>query len=108
LIDYIVNTHHAYLRKELPKLSEYTFKILKVHGKQYEELFRVHRPFNNLRTEMEEHFVNQEEFVFPLVKNYEKTKDFDIKYSIINLINELESDLFQHIHLENNILFINI
>lgn len=149
LIDYVVNTHHAYLREELPKISEYVFKILKVHGKSHEELFKVHRLFNNLRIELEEHLVKEEEFVFPKIKQYERERNDDVKNQLLNLINELEQehtgagdiimelrevtdhysipkdacrtfemtyrklkevelDLFQHIHLENNILFKNL
>jgi len=43
LIDYIINTHHVFLRKTLPRLSELTTKILRVHGSNHESLFRVHK-----------------------------------------------------------------
>ncbi len=148
LIDFIVSTHHAYLKEELPRISEYLFKILKVHGTTHEELFRVHRLYNNLRTELEGHLVKEEEFLFPLVKQLKETHNPDIRERQLKLIADLESehtgagdilkelreitdhyqvpegacktfeityeklkelelDLFQHIHLENNILFLN-
>lgn len=149
LIEHIINTHHRYLREELPRISDYMFKILKVHGKGHEELFRIHKLYNTLRTELEEHLVKEEEYIFPLIKEYEITNDKKLKEDIINGINELEEehtsagdvikelreltnhyiapkdgcntydttfrklmelekDLFQHIHLENNILFKNL
>jgi len=149
LIDHVLSTHHAFLRDELPKLSDYTFKIMKVHGKNHIELFKVHRLFNNLITELEEHLVKEEEFVFPLIKQYKETKTPELKDEIMKLVNELEHehvgagdilkelreltnhysvpedacktfeitynklkevemDLFNHIHLENNILFKNL
>lgn len=148
LIDYVVNNHHAYLNVELPKISTLLLKILAVHGKKHEELFKVHRLFNNLRTELEEHLVKEEEFLFPLIIQYEKGKDEKVRTSALEYILqieqehtgagdiikelreitdhyntpkdvcgtfeltykkllELEVDLFQHIHLENNILFEN-
>lgn len=148
LIEYVVNTHHAYLNIELPKISELVLKILNVHGKKHEELFKVHKLFNNLRTELEGHLVKEEEFLFPLIIKYEREKDEKIKSTALKFIDdleqehtgagdilkelreitdhynapkdacatfeftykklcELESDLFQHIHLENNILFNN-
>ena len=148
LIEYVVNNHHAYLNVELPKISKLLLKILSVHGKNHEELFKVHRLFNNLRTELEEHLVKEEEFLFPLIIQYEKGKDKKVRSSALKLISELEQehsgagdiikelreitdhyttpkdgcgtfelayknllelevDLFQHIHLENNILFEN-
>lgn len=147
LIDYIVNTHHAYLREEFPRLTEYLFKILKVHGKNHEELFKVHRLYNHLRTELEEHLVKEEEYLFPLIKQLEIEKSQEAREALSKLIKEMEDehtgagdilkelrevthhysvpeggcktyeityhklkelelDLFQHIHLENNILFL--
>lgn len=148
LIEYIINTHHSYLREKLPQLSDYVFKIMKVHGHHHEELFKVHKLFNNLRTELEGHLVKEEELVFPLIKAYEKANDSEMREKALKLIQELEeehtgagdiikelrevtdhyhipedacrtfevtykelqaleADLFQHIHLENNILFTN-
>lgn len=149
LVDHIVNTHHTYLNEVLPKLSEYTFKIMKVHGRNHSELFQVHRLFNNLRIELEEHMVKEEELLFPLIKKYdeENSKETrkEVKKIIIELekentnaadilkeireqthqyslpedscktfaatyknLQEIELDLLQHIHLENNMLFKNV
>lgn len=146
LVDYIVDKHHAYLNEELPKLSELTLKILKVHGESHEELFKVHKLFNTLRIELEEHLIKEEDVLFPAIKKYEVEKTSDNREKMINLLNELEQehtgagdiikelrevtnhyivpegacrtyeltykklrelelDTFQHIHLENNILF---
>lgn len=149
LVDYIVNKHHAYLNKELPIISELVLKILKVHGENHQELFKIHKLFNTLRIELEEHLIKEEQLVFPMIKEYQENKTTDNRENIINLINELESehtgagdiikelravtnhyivpadvcktfeltykrlmelekDTFEHIHLENNILFKNI
>lgn len=149
LIDYVVNNHHSFLNKELPIISELVLKILKVHGESHEELFKIHKLFNTLRIELEEHLVKEEQLVFPMIKKYEKDRTESNREKLINLINELESehtgagdiikelrevtnhyivpedvcrtfeltykklmdlekDTFEHIHLENNILFQNI
>lgn len=146
LIDYIVNTHHVYVKKELPELSELTTKILRVHGLQHEELFQVHKLFHQLKTELDQHLIKEEELLFPLIKEYDKaptserllrinkvmnetesehetagdiikelrkiTSEYVIPEDVCTSYNltyhklqEFESDLFQHIHLENNILF---
>ena len=33
LADYIVNTHHSYVRKSLPDIMAYAEKVMKVHGR---------------------------------------------------------------------------
>lgn len=147
LIDHIVNTHHAYLNQELPRLSENVTKILRVHGVHHGAvLSKVHKLFHSLKMDLEQHLIKEEEILFPLIKEYEKnptdsllpkiretiqdienehTAAGDILKEIRSIteqyvtpadacttfrstyqrLEELESDLFQHIHLENNILF---
>ena len=146
LIDYVVKTHHAYMHKELPQLSELITTILRVHGANHEELEKVYKLFHTLRTELDEHLIKEEVTLFPLIKEYEKaptdalldkalkiikdlesehtgagdilkeirkiTLDYTIPQDVCNTfkftytkLGEMENDLFQHIHLENNILF---
>ena len=146
LIDYIENTHHVYVKKSLPELSELTIKIMRVHGANHEVLFRVHKLFSVLKTELEQHLIKEEESLFPLIRQYGSnpssellarinkvigelegehegagnilkelrkiTEDYDVPkdgcntyFATFDKIKELEADLFQHIHLENNILF---
>jgi len=58
LIDYIINTHHVFLRKTLPRLSELTTKILRVHG-------------YSLKAELEQHLIKEEEILFPVIREYD-------------------------------------
>jgi regulator of cell morphogenesis and NO signaling len=145
LIDHIVSTHHLYLQRELPQISEFTNKILRVHGAKHGELAKVHKLFHILKMELEQHLIKEEEILFPLIKEYEKNPSAQSLEKIKNVTNdieaeheqagdiikelrkitnqfqypadactsfkiayqkleEMESDLFQHIHLENNIL----
>lgn len=147
LIDHIVETHHAYLQGELPLLSEYVTKILRVHGANHGEvLSKLHRLYHNLKLELDQYLVKEEQIIFPLIKQYEAQQDAGLREKAARVIGELESehstagdllkemravtdqytlpdgacrtymltfqklqelesDLFQHIHLENNILF---
>lgn len=146
LIDHVVNTHHAYLNQELPKLSELTKKIYRVHGEGHHELSTVYKLFHTLKMELEEHLIKEEEIVFPLIKEYEENASAETLEKALKTIQELESehegagdilkelrkitnnyevpedgcgsytltfrglellesDIFQHIHLENNIMF---
>src|SRR5688572_29663174 len=43
LADYIVNTHHTYVKKTLPELRAYAEKVARVHGDVHPELLSIHR-----------------------------------------------------------------
>jgi regulator of cell morphogenesis and NO signaling len=147
LIDHVVAEHHDYLQKELPLLSEFVSKILRVHGPNHgEELSQLHQLFHLMKTELDQHLIAEEQTVFPLIKAYELNPTLTLRKELSNAIVkleddhsgvgdflkgmravtldyalppeacrtytltfqklvDLEADVFQHIHLENNILF---
>ncbi|TDO94416.1 regulator of cell morphogenesis and NO signaling [Halanaerobium saccharolyticum] len=147
LIEYIIDNHHAFLQQTLPQLSELTTKVLRAHRQKHGEVLKkVHRLFNILKMELEEHLIKEEEEIFPLIKEYSQAKENADRKETLNgileleaehdtagdiikelreitadyrlpedacnsykltyqLLQDLEADLFQHIHLENNILF---
>ncbi|MCD2347774.1 iron-sulfur cluster repair di-iron protein [Clostridium guangxiense] len=92
LIEHVINTHHAYLNETLPRLSELTTKILRVHGANHSELIKVHKLFHSLKMEFEQHLIKEEEIVFPLIIEYEKTGDEDILINATQKITELEEE----------------
>jgi iron-sulfur cluster repair di-iron protein len=146
LVDHIVNVHHGYLYENLPKISELTTKILRVHGGHHPELSKVHKLFHTVKMELEAHLIEEETIQYPAIKEYLRSNsevDLDKAINIINQLQdehigagdilkelrsvtndfkapsdgcstykltyakleEMESDIFQHIHLESNILF---
>lgn len=92
LIEHVVNTHHAYLNETLPRLSELTTKILRVHGANHSELTKVHKLLHSLKMELEQHLIKEEEIVFPLIIEYEKTGDEDTLKNVNQKIKELEEE----------------
>lgn len=68
LADYIVNTHHSYVRKNLPDIKAYASKVMKVHGAQHPELLRIHRLVEEMYAELSAHLVKEEKVLFPYVK----------------------------------------
>ena len=69
LSDYIVNTHHRYVTKTLPELVFYTGKIASVHGSRHGELFRIADLFSEVNRELLQHLKNEEEVLFPALKD---------------------------------------
>ena len=69
LADYIVNTHHSYVKKTLPDLRAYSSKVAKVHGDQHPELATINNLVQEIADEMTEHMEKEESLVFPFVKH---------------------------------------
>lgn len=147
LLEFVENTHHAFMKKELPVTEEMLLKIFKVHYEHGKELLtEMYRLFMLLNLDINIHLIKEEEDLFPAIKEYEKTKDKDKLKEVIKMMEDtedehdaagdilkslrkltnnytvpdygcttfkivydkiqaIESDLFHHIHLENNILF---
>ncbi len=149
LADYIVNTHHSYIRQVMPDLKGYASKVLKVHGAAHPELAAVHNIVSDICEELTSHMIKEERVLFPYIKelenrkgeiqreqlgtvknpinlmemehelvgekleelravtnNYKLPDDACASYKLLfAMLQEFESDMFIHIHLENNILF---
>lgn len=69
LCDYIVNTHHAYVRKTLPELLFYTNKIADVHGEHHPELAEVASLFKDIHAELTQHMAAEEDVLFPAIRD---------------------------------------
>ena len=152
LVDYIVNTHHQYVKTTVPFITELANKVASVHGNQHPELVKVAEIFNRLGKDLSLHLMKEETIVFPFIKglllneqtgtqtpdanfdsiqtptqmmeveheqagedlvqirtltnNYSLPEDACTSYTVLfSKLQEFENDLFNHVHLENNILF---
>ena len=72
LIDYVIHKHHRYLNEELPQLSPYVTKVLRVHGANQPHLAQIHKLFHELKMELEQHLIKEETEDFPLILEFEK------------------------------------
>lgn len=75
LADYIVNTHHSYVRKSLPDITTYAEKVMKVHGNQHPELVRINQLAGEVSAELAAHMVKEERILFPYIKALVAAKD---------------------------------
>lgn len=64
----IVQTHHVYLRDELPRLETLTTKIARLHAENHPELTEVAQVFFALKEELENHMRKEEQILFPLIE----------------------------------------
>ncbi|MDV3309974.1 MAG: iron-sulfur cluster repair di-iron protein [Cyclobacteriaceae bacterium] len=68
LADYIVNTHHAYVRKMLPEITQLMAKVLNAHGERHPELAQVSYLVQRLDDELLGHLAKEEKVVFPYIR----------------------------------------
>ncbi len=139
----IVDTHHAYLWAEMPRLQALVDKVHRVHGERHPELAQVHDVYDRLVADLDPHMTREERSVFPAISRLERGQgDADLAEAIAQLaeehqvvgdllkelnavtagyavpddacgsyramldgLKEMEFDLHEHIHKENNILF---
>jgi regulator of cell morphogenesis and NO signaling len=146
LCDHIVEVHHAFLRRELPRIGELAAKVARRHGQSMPSLVQLRDEFEQLSRELIDHIDREESGVFvichELGEGAEDRGDLDVATALthhegahenvgaalerirglaggydadealctkhrvlMESLRQLEADLHQHIHEENNILF---
>lgn len=81
LADYVVNTHHKYVKKYLPELNQYSDKVARVHGGRHPELHTVDELVKQITEEFYSHMKDEEEILFPMVKVIEDAVENKTPYS---------------------------
>lgn len=74
LADYIVNTHHVYLKENDEQIAAYARKIATVHGAHHPEVIRIAAIFEKIATDMAGHLKEEEEVFFPALKRADAAK----------------------------------
>ena len=144
LCDHIESTHHAYLRRELPRISTLWEKVERSHGADLPSVREVRETYERLRAELEGHCDEEERSTFPACRRLAAgipldatvtteltmleaehvhagallarlavlTASYDTDAALCNThraalasLEDLERDLHEHIHEENNVLF---
>jgi len=144
LTDHIVEKHHTYMHREMPRLEYILSVVARVHGPNHGDVLEpLVGLYAALKAELDEHLKKEEEVTFPAINRlaagdvddvvlrtvreledeheragavlhrmHEVTRDFAMPDDVCNTyralydgLQELEQDIHQHIHLENNILF---
>lgn len=74
LLDHIRNTHHAFLKEELPELSVIVGKVSILHGDANSDLHELDDAFEWFRSEMEMLMRKEEVVLFPMCLRLEKAR----------------------------------
>ena len=71
LIEHITNTHHAYVKSEVPRIEALAAKVVSVHRKNHPELLEVQKVFRGLGAELSTHLMKEENILFPYIARAE-------------------------------------
>jgi regulator of cell morphogenesis and NO signaling len=71
LAQHIVERHHEYLRRELPRLKGLLDRVIAAHGAGHPELHEVESVFAGLQAELTLHMMKEEHVLFPIVARLE-------------------------------------
>ena len=97
LADYIVNTHHSYVRKYSPELITYATKVAQVHGEQHPELLAIQKLVLEIVEELTAHMAQEENVLFAYIKKIVFAKNMNQPLDqegkdLSALIDELEKE----------------
>jgi regulator of cell morphogenesis and NO signaling len=107
LADYIVNTHHSYVRKILPELRGYAAKVAGVHGNLHPELVPIRQLVEAIYQELMVHLDEEEGQVFPYIKelvagnkNQDASQAFTVpeKQGLLQLMEQDHEDVGSDLH----------
>lgn len=94
LADHIEQTHHTYLRAELPRLQAMAQKVASVHGERDPRLAAVRDTVGALAAELSSHMMKEERILFPMIRQMEghPSRAADSAIMIAGPIRQMESE----------------
>ncbi len=94
LADHIEQTHHAYLRRELPRLDWMTEKVATVHGDHEPRLRQIRATYQTLADELFSHMMKEEQVLFPLIRQLEASSTAPAFHcgSLANPMRQMEAE----------------
>jgi regulator of cell morphogenesis and NO signaling len=72
LSGHIIATHHAYVKRELPRLAELALKVVARHGATTPELKVIQTSLARLDEELSQHLAKEEAILFPYIVQLER------------------------------------
>lgn len=71
LVDHIEATHHAFMKRALPRLAQLATKVSEVHGEHHPHLREMKETLAELTAEIELHLGKEEAVLFPAIRTLE-------------------------------------
>jgi len=68
LTGYIVGKHHEFLKRELPRLSQMSARVARVHGGHTPSLVEMAHVYQGMSDELTNHLMKEEQILFPAIE----------------------------------------
>jgi regulator of cell morphogenesis and NO signaling len=72
LAEYIVRTHHQYVKAAIPAITAHLEKVVRKHGDHHPEVKRIQLWFHEVAEELIRHMTKEEMVLFPAIKTMVK------------------------------------
>lgn len=95
LADHIEATHHAYLKSELPRITQLAEKVAQAHGALHPEAKIVASVYAGLRAELEAHLMKEEMILFPICRQLE-TAEGPVAFHCGSVANPIGAMEYEH------------
>ena len=90
LMDHIINVHHAYMHRELPRIGQLMERVVHAHGAKHADILTpLAETYAALRAELEAHLTDEEERTFPMIRRLlAGTMDVRVAQAVKELVHE--------------------
>lgn len=68
LTHHIVETHHVFMKRELPRVAGLLQKVIAAHGENHPELHDLAQLWSGFALEIEQHLAKEEQVLFPMIE----------------------------------------
>lgn len=92
LINYILTVHHQFVRDNWQPILNFLLKIDAKHGERYPYIKKVLPYFSRLCVDLENHMRQEEEIVFPIIKDIENNNETGKTQGLRSLIDSMEEE----------------
>jgi regulator of cell morphogenesis and NO signaling len=72
LVDHIEQTHHVFMKEQLPRLASLLDRTIQAHGERHGKMLeQLKDSYISLKTDIEMHLAKEEKILFPLIRQME-------------------------------------
>jgi regulator of cell morphogenesis and NO signaling len=93
VVDHLLATHHAFVKREIPRLSALVDKVERVHGPTHATTIPpLARLWRRASSELLEHLAKEEEVLFPMIRALEASGSVPARFGIDAPIGVMERE----------------